>query len=140
MNKPTNIDFSTSTKEGRLLDGGITKKRHIETTLIKPTNIMFNALKKDMHGAPTNIGLHKRQEFQLIEHLRISYCFTTAAVITKASNVVPIIFGVSAAVGAAAGIASTGLHIAQHIQLQDQIKDQMELVQLQKELSRRQLA
>ena len=60
--------------------------------------------------------------------------------ITKASNVVPIIFGVSATVGAAAGITSTGLQIAQDIQLQDQIKDQQELVQLQKELSRRQLA
>ena len=61
-------------------------------------------------------------------------------VIDKVSSVIPAIFGVSAAISAATGITSTGLQIAQHIQLQEQLKDQQELVQLQKELGRRQLA
>src|SRR5271167_1846493 len=65
------------------------------------------------------------------------YGFTT--VVQAASNVVPIIFGVSAAVGAATGLTSVGLQIAQHVQYQEQLKDQLELVQLQKELGRRQL-
>ena len=60
MSKPTNINFSTTTIEGRLVDGGIIKRRHIETTLIKPTNIIFKTLKEYIHDAPTNIELHKR--------------------------------------------------------------------------------
>jgi hypothetical protein len=63
-----------------------------------------------------------------------------AAGASKLASAVPIIFGVSAAVSAATGLTSTGLQIAQHIQYQDQLKDQQELVQLQKELGRRQLA
>src|SRR5271167_3286888 len=49
------------------------------------------------------------------------------------------IFGVSAAVGAATGLTSVGLQISQHVQYQEQLKDQLELVELQKELGRRQL-
>jgi len=60
--------------------------------------------------------------------------------VDKAASVVPIIFGVGAAISAATGITSTGLQIAQHIQLQEQLKDQKELAYLQKELGRRQLA
>ena len=48
--------------------------------------------------------------------------------------------GVSAAVGAATGLTSVGLQIAQHVQYQEQLKDQQELVYLQKELVKRQLA
>ena len=73
--------------------------------------------------------------------MRISKGFTTvAAAAATVSSIPAIVFGVSAAVGAAASVTSTGLQIAQHIQLQDQLKDQQELIQLQKELSKKQLA
>ena len=70
-----------------------------------------------------------------IEHLLNG--FKTPA---QAANAIPIIFGITAGIGAATGLSSLGLQVAQHIQAQEQVKDQQELILLQKELSKRQLA
>ena len=61
LSSPSNIKFTAPTKESRVVDGGIAKKRHIDTTLIKPSNVILSALKKEIHDAPSNIEhLHKR--------------------------------------------------------------------------------
>ena len=54
LNSPTNINFSLSGKESRVIDGGVTKKRHIDPALIKPTNILNNLI-KTKNDTPSNI-------------------------------------------------------------------------------------
>jgi len=55
LNKPTNIKVASS-----YTGGSITKRRPIDTTLIKPTNILANLMKKDNEHAPSKIDKHKR--------------------------------------------------------------------------------
>src|SRR3981189_1006843 len=61
LSTPSNIKFTEPIKVSRVVDGGIAKKRHINTALIKPSNVILSAIKKEMHDAPSNIEhLHKR--------------------------------------------------------------------------------
>src|SRR3977135_94247 len=61
LNTPSNIKFTAPIKVSRVADGGIVKKRHIDTTLIKPSTVILSLLKKETHDAPSNIEhLHKR--------------------------------------------------------------------------------
>ena len=60
LSTPSNIKFTDPIKVSRVVDGGIAKKRHIDTALIKPSNVILSAIKKEMHDAPSNVEhLHK---------------------------------------------------------------------------------
>ena len=54
LGSPTNINFSISGKESKVIDGGVTKKRHIDPALVKPTNILNNLI-KTKNDVPSNI-------------------------------------------------------------------------------------
>lgn len=57
---PTHIKF-TANRETRVVDGSIVKARNIDTSLIKPTNVILNALKSRVNETATNIEqAHKR--------------------------------------------------------------------------------
>src|SRR3977135_1104491 len=61
LSTPSNIKFTAPMKVSRVVDGGIAKKRHIDTTLIKPSNVILSLLKKETRDTPSNIEhLHKR--------------------------------------------------------------------------------
>src|SRR5271167_3318521 len=45
LGSPTNINFSIFGKESKVIHGGVTKKRHIDPALVKPTNILNDLIK-----------------------------------------------------------------------------------------------